>query len=434
MGDEHILSEIEAALQAPSPQAFSPALERQYQARQGQPRRLRLAFALRLGAAGILAAFGLDLANGLSRIAPFAAWRAGLVLGCLAAARLIPRATRPWQETLAYGLPCLGVVLVTEVLGQLSLGHFADRYEMAAAISGTAMLALAPVSLATSRLVTATAALLFPVLPLLMPGTLSLSDNWDLPVFAWGVFALAAVIVRRNVLHARVAFLHALRHEVSAAEMTLLNAELLRVSSTDWLTGLPNRRSFDQDAQRLWQDTRVPSLGLALIDVDCFKAFNDAAGHEAGDACLRGVAELIAGALRGEERAARYGGEEFAVLLPSDTYDMAPVGERLRRAVEQAGMPHPGLADTPVTISVGLACRTLDARTGTTPSELVREADGALYAAKRGGRNRVAVAGMPRFEIAGSDRSAAPELSSEAGTGGAADPPGSHGHHRLLTG
>jgi diguanylate cyclase (GGDEF)-like protein len=393
MGEDHLLLEIEAALRAPSPRAFAPALESLYELREGPQRRLRLAVGQRVGAAGIMTALALDLANnGLARLLPFLGWRTALAVACLAAARLLPRATRPWQETLAYGLPTLGIVLVTERLGQLGPATFADRYMIAAAVSGLGMLAVPPVGLGTGRLVAAGGALLFPAVPILLPGSLPLAGNWDLPIFACGTFGLAAFLVRRNVQRTRTAFLQTLRHEISAAELTLLNAKLLRAASEDWLTRLPNRRSFEAAVERLWRDRRGPGLGLAMIDVDRFKAFNDAAGHDAGDACLRRVAELISGVLRGEEQASRYGGEEFAVLIPCGRADLAAVGERLRLAVEQAAIPHPGLGGAPVTISVGLAWSDGADRSGDRPSDLVRQADEALYEAKRNGRNRVATA------------------------------------------
>jgi diguanylate cyclase (GGDEF)-like protein len=393
MGEDHLLLEIEAALRAPSPRAFAPALESLYELREGPQRRSRLAFAQRLGAGGMMAALALDLANdGLSCLGPFLAWRTGLAMLCLAAARLLPRARRPWQEALAYGLPTIGIVVVTELLGERGAAAFADRYMIAAAVSGLGMLAVPPVGLGTGRVVAACGTLLFPAVPILLPGSLPMAGNWDLPIFACGVFGLAAFLVRLNVQRARAAFLQTLRHEISDAKLTRLNAELRRVASEDWLTGLPNRRSFDLALERAWYDRRGPGIGLAMIDVDRFKAFNDAAGHDAGDGCLRRVADLISGVLRADEQAARYGGEEFAVLIRCGRADMAAVGERLRLAVERAAMPHPGLGGAPVTISVGLAWRDAADRPGGR-SDLVRQADEALYEAKRGGRNRVAAAG-----------------------------------------
>jgi len=198
-----------------------------------------------------------------------------------------------------------------------------------------------------------------------------------------------AVVVNRHEASRWTSFLHTLRHEHTVREMGVLNAELLRLSSTDTLTGLGNRRQFDAEARRLWDDGRGPGLGVALIDVDHFKSFNDAAGHEAGDTCLREVARAIGCALREEDRASRYGGEEFVVLLPcTGREEVAAVGERLRASVQALAMPHPGQGGTPVTVSVGLAWRDATLRSGQW-ADLLREADQGLYAAKRAGRNRV---------------------------------------------
>lgn len=391
-GDGQLLSEIDAALAASRPGRFAPELERQYELRQGPARRLRLARALRLLAIGVLAALALDLANGHAHLASYAALRACIVCLCMAAARLLPRARRVRAEHLLYGLPLLCAVIGTEAMGEWASPHYADRYMMAAAIVVLMGLAIAPVSVVTGRLIALLAALLFPLVPALLPGSLPLAGNLDILAFAWGILAMASLIARLNAGRARTAFLYMLRHELVAAEMTLLNAELLRLSATDALTGLPNRRAFDAELQRLWSDERAAGLGLALIDVDRFKAFNDTAGHTAGDACLRGVAQVIGGALRGGEVAARYGGEEFAVLWPCGEGDLAVTGERLRRAVEGAGMPHPGLGGAAVTISVGLSWRPRAGRDRRAAPELVRAADAALYEAKRGGRNRIAIA------------------------------------------
>ena len=391
MNEDEILSAIECALRTPSSRAFAPFLERLYQQREGPGRRLRLAYALRVAAIGILAAFALDFANGgLPYLGLAMACRLGAAAFCLVSARIIVRTRRTWQEMLAYTFPVLAIILLTELLGQLSLARFGDRYMIAAAVIGLAMLAVPPVGLATGRSVAVIGALLFPVVPLACPGQLPLAENRDLLVFACGMLALGLSIVRRNVFRARVDFLQKLRHERFTAQLAQLNDELLRMSSTDWLTNLPNRRCFDQDLRALSQDSRKPGLGLALIDVDQFKAFNDTAGHDAGDACLRDIARLLSGALRGEERVARYGGEEFAALIPCEQHGLADVGERLRLAVEQAAMPHPGNGGAPVTISVGLAWCSSDP--GGQAPRLVRRADDALYQAKRGGRNRTVMA------------------------------------------
>ena len=129
-------------------------------------------------------------------------------------------------------------------------------------------------------------------------------------------------------------------------------------------------------------------LSLLMLDVDCFKSFNDTYGHQRGDTCLKAVAEAIQGAVRrAGDTVARYGGEEFAVILPdTDQSGAAVTAERIRRAVEDLGLGHGGsTAAAVVTVSLGAATAVLDSLDA---GELVKAADAALYCAKRAGRNR----------------------------------------------
>jgi len=169
------------------------------------------------------------------------------------------------------------------------------------------------------------------------------------------------------------------------------NRELKRLSTADGLTGLANRRHFDATLKREWRrSTRLASpLALVLCDVDFFKAFNDKHGHQAGDDCLRLVAEVLSGALvRGGDLAARYGGEEFAVILPNTDLEGAQlVAERIRQALCQLEHEHGDSSFGIVTISAGIAAEI--AMIGSEPEQLIAAADRALYLAKERGRNRV---------------------------------------------
>lgn len=165
------------------------------------------------------------------------------------------------------------------------------------------------------------------------------------------------------------------------------------LASRDGLTGLANRCLFDayleQECQQS-QRTGMP-LSLLMIDIDHFKPFNDAVGHQRGDACLRQIASLIASeVLRPGDLAARYGGEEFAVILPSTTLDGAlVVANRILIAVTMRALPHPASTRARiVTLSIGAACW---AHSGPAePAALIGQADAALYRAKHEGRNQVA--------------------------------------------
>ena len=176
-------------------------------------------------------------------------------------------------------------------------------------------------------------------------------------------------------------------------QLETANVRLEELSQVDPLTGVANRRRFDAELELEWRRmvrTERP-LALLLVDVDCFKPYNDTLGHLEGDRCLQRVGELLRrGAGRAGDLVARYGGEEFAVLLPDTGDDAAGAyAERLRARLEQRAIPHPASAVGPfVTASVGVASRV--PRRGSSPLELIAAADEALYRAKREGRNRVA--------------------------------------------
>ncbi len=174
-------------------------------------------------------------------------------------------------------------------------------------------------------------------------------------------------------------------------ELRSANEHLERLALIDPLSGVANRRNFDETLARNWREAiryRRP-LGLLMIDVDHFKLFNDRYGHVEGDACLRRVGKLLMSvAGRPGDLPARYGGEEFAVLLPGASLAGARiVAERLRRAVEELYITN---ADAPlgqVSVSIGLA--SMVPNLGDRAQSLIEAADVGLYAAKRGGRNAV---------------------------------------------
>lgn len=177
-----------------------------------------------------------------------------------------------------------------------------------------------------------------------------------------------------------------------------VEAELAVLATTDGLTGLANRRTFDHRLETEWLRACRDGtpFSLLLIDVDQFKAYNDVYGHQQGDDCLRKVARVIAGAVsRPGDFVARYGGEEIVVLLPhTDEAGAAGVAEAIRAQVEALAVHHEANAPSYIlTISIGSVTKTpaFD-RSYTGPADLIRMADQALYRAKQGGRNRVAIA------------------------------------------
>jgi diguanylate cyclase (GGDEF)-like protein len=187
----------------------------------------------------------------------------------------------------------------------------------------------------------------------------------------------------------RLAYLLFLRSE-------LQGEELHRLSHLDKLTGLPNRRAFEERFEKLWGNgaRTLTALSVIVIDIDHFKAVNDLHGHLYGDDVLRRVAGLLPQALRvKEDLAARFGGEEFVILLPDTTSENALlVAERARKLVEMAGNPVTenlqGKPQLLATVSCGVSTYTPDGKLSR--ERLLKVADRALYNAKKSGRNRVA--------------------------------------------
>lgn len=205
-----------------------------------------------------------------------------------------------------------------------------------------------------------------------------------------GVGAMSAWANWRTDRGDRVGFLWLTRERLLVELSRRQNEELREISAIDPLTGIANRRVFEERL-RLAAEDGDDGLALMMIDIDHFKLFNDHYGHLIGDQCLQSVAGALAGQLRGpDDLVARLGGEEFVVLMPRLVEgDVATVLERIRAAVEQLTIPHAGVrghADDVVTISIGCA---LSDRGGIEERRaLLTRADRALYRAKNEGRNR----------------------------------------------
>ena len=177
------------------------------------------------------------------------------------------------------------------------------------------------------------------------------------------------------------------------AKLAAAARDLAQQAATDPLTGLANRRCFDETLEREWRRANREGnpLALLMLDVNCFKFYNDEYGHLMGDTVLREIASCMQGAIRRPaDIAARYGGEEFAVILPNTHCDGAMrVAEAIRTAVVNRALPHRLGPAGIVTVSLGVSAvvpspfTTLD----TTPASLIASADAALYTAKAAGRN-----------------------------------------------
>jgi len=174
--------------------------------------------------------------------------------------------------------------------------------------------------------------------------------------------------------------------------LVTLNQTLERLAMQDGMTGLSNRRHFDATLSNEFGRAMrgASSLALIMIDVDCFKQYNDIFGHAAGDECLKAISQVVAdNKHRPGDIAARYGGEELAVLLPgTDVAGALAVAETIRAAIEGLNIKHPGNATGHVTVSAGVEAFA-PVRFETEPVDLIKAADQALYRAKSLGRNRV---------------------------------------------
>jgi len=240
---------------------------------------------------------------------------------------------------------------------------------------------------------------------------LPFSSVWTVQVNALGEAAVAIVAVVVLLTGRGTAALDRRRFQnLEATQAELLemqeqlresNELLSELSYRDGLTGLYNRRHFDAafDTEFRRAARGGVSLGLLMVDVDHFKAFNDTYGHQCGDDCLREIAQALEhGPRRAHDCVARYGGEEFAVVLPgAHTADAVKIAEKIREAVLALKIEHTGSETGPyATVSIGVcSCKPA---VGGSMEEMLRDADTALYIAKGMGRNRVAVAGAMEVE------------------------------------
>jgi diguanylate cyclase (GGDEF)-like protein len=189
---------------------------------------------------------------------------------------------------------------------------------------------------------------------------------------------------------------------VREEELRIANQHLEELASLDGLTGLANRRGFDRELARAWQDARDrrAPLALMMIDIDHFKLYNDRYGHVAGDTCLRAVGETLSlVTLEEAVLVARYGGEEFALLLPGlDLARAAALAEEARKSIEDLLITHAEAPCGLVSISIGVESLVPD--NDGAAADLVEAADNALYTAKRNGRNTVVAHSPPLFRMA----------------------------------
>jgi len=208
---------------------------------------------------------------------------------------------------------------------------------------------------------------------------------------------IGALVASLNDMRVRLAASHReLEHKVAerTRELEEANRRLAALSTTDGLTGIANRRRFDEALQSEWNRAlrvRQP-LALLMLDIDLFKNYNDRYGHQAGDECLRSVGRILeANSRRSSDLAARYGGEEFVLLAShTDTERAMHLANVVRESIESLELTHAEAPQGWITVSIGVAVMLPE--NGQQPELLVSKADEALYCAKNAGRNRVMLA------------------------------------------
>jgi diguanylate cyclase (GGDEF)-like protein len=325
----------------------------------------------------VLAVTCIDLLLGTNTGGPLNTLRLGILcplLVIIGAAISVPAAQRYYTEVVAVGVTLIGFVVTYIVhLGALAGSSYVLAGLVLVVLYGCLFLGL------LFNVAVTIAAIL--IAGHLLTG-IAIGLPFDALSYSAAILGGAAVIGSISTYNLE----YALR--TNFLETRLLN----ELAERDGMTGLYNRRIFDDYMARLWRQSRREGTSVAIIfvDIDFFKVFNDLYGHQAGDDCLKRVAKCIArGAKRPFDFAARYGGEEFVLVLygPPDEYARA-VPEQIHRDVLELGIPHAGSqAAKYVTVSVGMAL----ARPETTRSlaGAIQAADEALYQAKREGRNRV---------------------------------------------
>ena len=310
---------------------------------------------------------------------------------CAAATALLARRRSLLLEGVIAAVPIVAAVAVVAGLAKLALSPYSERYLAAAGILCFTTNMFSPLLFRQAVLISGVATAAFAAIALSGPDPL---HDADFVLFVLMMNLVTALSLRRSEKARKRAFALSVLNDAQAMALERSNRDLMALSITDPLTGVPNRRAFDEKLASAWRNRVQQPIAVAMVDIDHFKDFNDALGHVRGDDCLALVASAIA-AVADEEAAfvARFGGEEFVVLMDrkKTVAEALQLTERIRSAVEGINLVGPGGPHPLVTVSIGLAV----SHPGLGSSiALVESADRALYAAKMAGRNRVVLAKM----------------------------------------
>ena len=391
--DSALAEQVNKALQAPWYRLVFPRdLEARFLA-DGDAERSR--YLRRMGAVGALL-FGSFLITDAELLPDVfrlvAILRLTFIVGALASLSLITRKGSPiWLRESA--MTFYSVWAVAAVMIPFALSHSPDR---AAYLNGILLILFFGTIILQPRfpyvVVTSVLGLSIVLVGLASGGISAGAIHAQIGITVTSIGVIIATVFRLEQQQRR-SYLLGLREARQRQELLRNNALLLDLSQLDGLTGLANRRALDKNLVLAWQDcaARGQPLGLVMIDVDFFKAFNDIYGHLAGDNCLRDVAAALREQTRIEQDTlGRYGGEEFLAVLPGKSLDVClQIGERMRQAVETLSIEHRHAVEGVgvVTVSLGIACA--QASENASMAALLNAADAALYAAKHNGRNRV---------------------------------------------
>ncbi len=332
----------------------------------------------------------------LSAVWLWSFWHAGFAL-CVAryawlAGRQSPRSASPVLAIACVSVACVALTIVATALLRFLPSTMADGHTLFSGFSGWIPIGILVLVAGALALVCKLGARTPEQLWLAVAMVAAFFDVW-LTYRGVERFSLGWYVAKLASLFTSLAILVSLLHEVTLlhARVAAANAVLSNLVHIDGLTGLNNRRRFDDLIEQEWRRAQREQqpVSLLMIDVDFFKKYNDRYGHIQGDDCLRRISGMLGSAVsRPGDAAARYGGEEFAILLPATDADGAiRVADRVRSRVHALGIPH---AESPlgfVTLSMGLA--TAVPGNNTSMDEMLADADRALYRAKLSGRDQV---------------------------------------------
>lgn len=315
----------------------------------------------------------------------------GLVIVVVAAVRVEALARHfTWLVGLAATTGIFAMHIATLLVPETDPLHTIARFGVI--LVTVAVFSISNLSLRPALLCVAVATLAF------LPVALATGASVDWRMF--GAYALGSALIGATIgfsqeIRERTVYLQGRLLFLEKRAMDRMAGELDRLSRTDALTGLPNRRHFDEFFAREWAVCAREGrpMNLLFIDVDYFKPYNDHYGHQAGDECLATVGRALgAQAMRSSDFVARYGGEEFVAVFPgTDRAGLADIGARMLAAVDELVLPHAASrVSAQVTVSIGVGW--LVPGRGDTPQSLVQMADAALYRAKDAGRHRVEAA------------------------------------------